>query len=206
MFSWKYWKNSLITSENHWVRFPFLVKTVFWDSTSYTVKMVLWKMLIETVNVLARLRPCACLKFVSGLWKLEKNMNFWRCFYGLDLVLNYGSDIIKGDWLQLLFYFTLPLIEKPPLRDWVSSAKFQFLDWSFLVLHFDGKVCKWIPILIWSWMDWFCGFLAFCSKMASFVDFISWRIEICNKCWIVFLFEDFEVFRCLVWGVFWSVV
>ena len=33
------------------------------------------------------------------------------------------------------------------LRSWNEffSAVFQVLDWSFLVLHFDGRVCNWIP-------------------------------------------------------------
>ena len=41
----------------------------------------------------------------------------------------------------------------------IFSAVFQVLDWSFLVLHFDGNVCNWIPKVIWPRMDWFCGFL-----------------------------------------------
>ena len=39
------------------------------------------------------------------------------------------------------------------------SAVFQVLDWSFLVLHFDGNGCNWIPKVIWPRMDWFWGFL-----------------------------------------------
>ena len=39
------------------------------------------------------------------------------------------------------------------------SAVFQVLDWSFLVLHFDGNVCNWLPRVIWPRMTWFCGFL-----------------------------------------------
>ena len=47
------------------------------------------------------------------------------------------------------------------LRSWNEfySAVFQVLDWSFLVLHFDGNVCNWIPKVIWPRMDWFWGFL-----------------------------------------------
>ena len=47
------------------------------------------------------------------------------------------------------------------LRYWNEffSAVFQVLGWSFLVLHFDGNVCNWIPKVIWPWMDWFWGFL-----------------------------------------------
>ena len=47
------------------------------------------------------------------------------------------------------------------LRYWNEffSAVFQVLDWSFLVLHFYGNVCNWIPKVIWPRMDWFWGFL-----------------------------------------------
>ena len=103
--SWKQWWNSLITSENQIVCFPSFVLTVFCYSTSYTVIVVLWKMLLEPVNALARWWPCACLKCVCGLWRLEKTLNFLRCIHVLDLLLKYPSDINEGNWLQLFFYF-----------------------------------------------------------------------------------------------------
>ena len=81
----------------------------------------------------------------------------------------------------------------------IFYAVFQILDWNFLVLHFDGYVCNWIPKVIWPWMDWFSGF---CSKMVFFVDFISSRTEICNSCSIVFLFADIDFFRRLIWRIF----
>ena len=62
-------------------------------------------MLMEPVDAPSRLWPCACLKFVSGLRRLEKTLNFLRCIDVIDLVLNYGSDVKEGNWLQLLFYF-----------------------------------------------------------------------------------------------------
>ena len=47
------------------------------------------------------------------------------------------------------------------LRYWNEffSAVFHVLDWSCLVLHFDGNVCNWIPKAIWPLMGWFWGFL-----------------------------------------------
>ena len=39
------------------------------------------------------------------------------------------------------------------------AAVFQVLGRCFLVLHFDGKVCNWIPKVIWPGMDWFWSFL-----------------------------------------------
>ena len=64
-------------------------------------------MLMEPVNAPARWWPCACLKCVSGLRRLEKTLNFLRCIDVIDLVLKYGSDINEGNWLQLLFYFNV---------------------------------------------------------------------------------------------------
>ena len=61
-------------------------------------------MLLEPVNELSRWWPCACLKCISGLRRLEKTLNFLRCIHVFDLVLKYGSDINEGNWLQLLFY------------------------------------------------------------------------------------------------------
>ena len=46
-----------------------------------------------------------------------------------------------------------------PYWNKVFYAAFHVLDWSFLVLHFDGNVCNWISKLIWPWMDWSGVFL-----------------------------------------------
>ena len=98
-------KNLWILLKNQIVCFPSFVLTVFWFSTSYTVIIVLWKMLMEPVNALVRWWPWACLKCVSGVRRLEKTLNFSRWIHIIDLVLKYGSDINDGNWLQLLFYF-----------------------------------------------------------------------------------------------------
>ena len=92
--------------------------------------------------------------------KTRKSLNFLRCIYVIDLVLKYGSDISEGNWLQLLFYFILLMgIVASVIGMSFFSAVFQVLDWSFLVLHFYGNVCNWIPKVIWPRMDWFWGFL-----------------------------------------------
>ena len=62
-------------------------------------------MLIKPVDAPALWWPWACLKCVSGLLRLENTFNFLRCIHVIDLVLKYGSDKNKGNWLQLLFYF-----------------------------------------------------------------------------------------------------
>ena len=86
-------------------------------------------MLVEPVNAPARWWPCACLKYVSGLRRLEKTLNFLRCIYVIDLVLKYGSDINEGNWLQLLFYFiVLMRIVAFVIGISFFSAVFQVLD------------------------------------------------------------------------------
>ena len=92
-----------MTSDNQTVCIPSFVLTVFWCSTSYTVIIVLWKMLMEPVNAPARWWHWACLKCVSGLRRLEKTLNFLRCIHIIDPVLKYGSDINERNCLQLLF-------------------------------------------------------------------------------------------------------
>ena len=173
--------------------FSNFVLTVFWCSTSYTVLVVLWSMLMEPVNAPARWRPCACLKSFFGLPRLEKTLNFLKYIHTFDLVLRCGSDIKEGNWLQLLFYFILLVgkLASVILRSFFSPV-FQVLDGCFLVLHFDGNVCKWIPKVIWPQMDWFWNF--FCLKMASFVDFISVSIEIYKNCSIVNRFWGHQIF------------
>ena len=46
----------------------------------------------------ACLRPCACLKCISGL------RTFLRCLHVSDMVIYYCSDIIEGNWPQLFFH------------------------------------------------------------------------------------------------------
>ena len=132
--------------------------------------------------------------------KLQKTLNFLRCIHVIDLVLEYGSDIKERNWLQLLFYFII-------LMDIVSSliglsfllTVSQVLDRTFLVLHFDGNVCKWIHKVIRPWMNWFLDFL--------FENvFFRWLhiVTDCNLQWLLncYSFWWHRFVWCLVWGVF----
>ena len=115
---------------------------------------------MEHTNAHACWWPWACLKCVSGPQKLEKTLNFLRCIHVIDLELKYGSDINERNWLQLLFYFiVLNSVIASVIGMSYFSAVFQVLDRSFLVLHFDGKVCNWVPGVIWPRLGWFWGFL-----------------------------------------------
>ena len=195
---------SLINSENQIVCFPSFVLTVFWCSTSYTVIVVLWNMLMEPVNALARWWPCACLNCVSGLERLEKILNFLRCIHVFDLVLKYGSDINEGNWSQLLFdfIFLIGIVVSVIVGSFFSPA-FQVLDGSFLVFHFDGNVCNWIPKAIWPRMDWFWFF--FVKKWSvSLTSYLN-GLKAARIAQFLIVFDDIKLFRSLVSAVFWCV-
>ena len=86
-------------------------------------------MLMEPVNAPARWWPCACLKCISGLRRLEKTLNFLRCMHVTDMVLKYGSDINEGNWLQLLsHFFVLMGIGASVIGMSFFSAAFQVSD------------------------------------------------------------------------------
>ena len=70
------------------------------------------------------------------------------------------------------------------LRYWkFFAAVFQGLDWSFLVLHFDGNVCNWIRKVIWPRKDWFWGFLLGNGFFPRLHIFMDWNLqELLNCC------------------------
>ena len=83
------------------------------------------------------------------------------------------------------------------LRYWNEffSAVFQVLDWSFLVLHFYGNVCNWIPKVIWPRLDWFWDFLLENGFFRWLPICMEWNLK---KCSIVILFwrqQFFSMFR-----------
>ena len=179
--------------------------TAFWCTTSYIVIYVLWKMLMEPVNAPVRKWPCACLKCVSGLRRLEKFLKFLRCIHVFHLVLKNGSDMNEGNWLQLLFYFIVLMgIVASVIGMSFFSAVFQVLDRSFLVLHFDGNVCNCIPKVIWPRIGWFWGF--FVGKWHPSLTSYLYRLISARIAQLFFVFDDIKFFRCLVRGVFWSVL
>ena len=183
---------SLITSENQVVCFPKIVLTVFWFSTTYTAIIVLWKMLMEPVNTPAHWWPCACLKCVSGLRRLEKPLNFLRCIHVIDLVLKYGSDINEVTGYSFFLASLYWLVWLPPLLEWVffSCVSCFRLKFSRIALwrkrmQLDSKSDLTTNGLILRF---------FCWKMASFVDLMSVWTEICKNCSIVVLFWQHQFF------------
>ena len=125
--------------------------TVFWCSTSYTAICALWKIIIEPANALIRCWLCACLKCVSGLRWLEKNMNILRCILVIVLVLKFSSDTNDGNRLQLW-----------PART-TSNREFLGCVYVFeLVLLYGSKLNEgyWLQLLF--------HFIVFISVVASF--------------------------------------
>ena len=163
--------------------FPSFVLTVFWCSASYTVIIVLWKMSMEPVNAPARWWPCACLKCVSGLRRLE-NLELFE----MHLCHWPGGQIwFRHKWKKLVTAsLLLHCIDGYScLRYWNEffSAVFQVLDWSFLVLHFYGNVCNWIPKVIWPGMDWFWGFLLENGLFRSLHICVEWNLQEMLNCY-----------------------
>ena len=121
---------------------------------------------------------CA-LKVVNGAcyctWSLVALCVRERCFWPAKTRKNFelfemltclwpGAQMwFRHKWRKLVtgFLLLLRIGGYSCLRCWNKFflAVFQILDWSFLVLHFDGNGCNWIPKVIWPRMDWFCDFL-----------------------------------------------
>ena len=92
--------------------------------------------------------------------KTRKNLELFEMHTWLWPGAQIGSDINEGNWLHVLFYFIVFMgIVTAVIGIRFFSTLFHVLDWSFLVLHFDGNVCNWIPKVVWPRMDWFWVFL-----------------------------------------------
>ena len=129
---------SLNTSENQTVRFPKLVLTFFWCTTSYTVIFVLWKTLMEPVIAPAHRWPSACLKCVSSLRRLEKFLNFFE----MHSCLWPGAQIwFRHKWRKLV---TASLLLH--CIDWYSCVRYWIEFFSSCVSCFR---LKFSPIALW---------------------------------------------------------
>ena len=202
-FPRKKWQNSLITSKTPIVCFPSIVLTVFWCFTSYTVIIVLGKMIIEPVISLNRWWPCTCLTCVSGLGWLERNLNFFRCIHVFDLALKFASDVNEVNWLQLFLHFVV-LIGVNASVIWMKffmlcfGFQIEVSSYCTLTETFAIGFEKWFDH---EWSD--CGVFVRKRRLSltSYLHGLKSAVvaELLSFWWHRF-------FRCLVWGVFWSVV
>ena len=153
-------------------------------------------MLTQLVSALGRWWPCACLKCVFSLRRLEKTLKLLKCIHVFDLVLKYALDINEGNCLQLLFYFIVLMgVVASVIGICFFQQCFRFQNEVFsycsLTETFANGFQKWFDH---EWID----FWVFCWKMASFVDFTSVCTDICKIGSIVILFwrhQFFSIFR-----------
>ena len=126
----------------------------------------------------------------------KKTWKSLRCIHVFDLVLKFDSDTNGRNWLQLLLHFFVLRVKMPPLLERVFYVLFQVLDWSFLVLHFDGNVRHWIPKVIWPRVGWFWGFLfenGFFGLLHIFVDWDLEKMLNCFSFWRLRVFSTFSL-------------
>ena len=173
--------------------------TVFWCSTSYTVIIVPRKELMELVNAPARWWPCTCLKYVSGLWNYKKPWTIWDAFMPLTWCSNMAQTSKKETGYSFsLLHYSDGYSFLPYWIEFLSTAC-QVLDRTFLVLHLDGNVCKWIHKVIRPWMNWFWVFL-FKNGFFRWLHIVTdWNLQWLLNC---YSFWWHRFVWCLVWGVF----
>ena len=178
--------------------------TLLWCTTSYTVIIVLWKLLVEPVKALARWRSWACLNCGSGLRILEKTLDLLRCVHVFDRVLKCGSEINEGNWLQLLFYLFVLVGIVVPLLEWVflicvSGLKLKFSRIAFWWKHLqlDSKNDLAFNGLIFGSFvrEWLLSLTSYLYGLKS-ATIAKWLL----------VFDDINFFRCFVRGLFWSVL
>ena len=155
------------------------------------------KLLVEPVNAHSRWWPCACLKFVFGLRRLEKNLSFLRCIHIIDPVLKYGSDINEGNWLQLLFCLIVLIgmvasVIGISLFSYVSCCGSKFSRIALLRkrLQLDSK-------MIWPRMDWFWGFLLEKGFFRQFHICIDRNLQELLSCYSFWRHQVFLIFSLM---------
>ena len=179
--------------------------TVFWCSTSYTVIIVLWKMLMEPVNAPARWRHCACLKRVSGLRRLEKN----RELVEMHTCLWPGAQIwFRHKWRKLVTAsLLLHCIDGYScLRYW---NEFFLSCVSGFRLTFSRIALWWKRLQLDSKSDLALNGLilgCFVRKWLLSLTSYLYGLNSARIAQLLTVFDDINFYRCFVWGVFWSVL
>ena len=102
------------------------------------------KDVMEPINAPACWWPCACLKCVSGRRRVEKKLFEMHTCHRPGAQLWFRHKWRKLVTASLLLHCIVVYSCLRYLNEFFSAV-FQVLDWSFLVLHFYGNVCNWIP-------------------------------------------------------------
>ena len=170
--------------------------TVFWDSTSDTIVIVFWMMLMGLVNPPARWWPCACLKRVYGLRRLKK----LELFEMLTSLRPGAHILFRHKWRKLTkasFFYLIVLmnIVGSVIGNKLFSSVFLVLDWNFVVLQCHGTFA--IGIRNWFDHDWVV-FVSFLLEFASFRQFhicVDWTLHEFLNYYSFFLFGDIKFLR-----------
>ena len=129
-------------------------------------------------------------------WSAKSRKIFLRCIDVIGLVLNYGSYINEGNWLQLLFYLIVLMgivasVIGLSFFSYVSGFRLKFSSIALLRkrLQLDSKsdLTKNGLILgffVGKWLLWLTSYL-YGLKFAKIAQ-------------LLFFFDDISFFRCLV--------
>ena len=135
--------------------------------------------------------------------KTRKSWNVLRCIYVIDLELKYGSDINEGNWLQLLFYFIVLMV----IVASVIGMSFFFSCVSGFRLKFSRIALRWKRLQFDSRSDWANRFWSFSvQKWLLLSTLYLYGLKSARIAQLLFDLDDIKFFRCLVWGLFCSVL
>ena len=136
-------------------------------------------------------------------WSAKSRKNFLRCILVIGLVLNYGSDINEGNWLQLLFYLIVLMgivvsVIGLSFFSYVSGLRLKFSCIALWRkrLQLDSKSDLTTNGLI---LGFFVG-----TWLLSLTSYL-YGLKFARIAQLLFFFDDIKFFRSLVWGVFWYV-
>ena len=136
---------------------------------------------VKTRKKLSFFEMHTCLWPGAQIWFRHK----WRKLVTASLILHcIGGYSCPCCWIEFL------------------SAVFHVLDWRFLLLHSDGKVCNWIPKVIRPRKDWFCGFLLENGFHRWLHICLDWNLQELLNCYLllttsIFFDVQFEGFSGL---------
>ena len=159
----------------------FLVNCI-WDSTSNTVIIVFWMMLMQTVNAPALGWPCACLKcaLVCEVWKKAWTFPMHTCLWP-------GAQILfRHKWRKLATASLLLhcIVVCSCLGYWNEffSYMFKVLLWNFLAWHCHRNVCNWNPKLFWPRLRFFQSFLLVYASFPRLNIWTDWNLRELRSC------------------------
>ena len=175
----------------------------FWCSTLFTAVVAFWMEILDSIKAHAHWRPCAYLKCISGLHRLEK-LTFSWCIQVLDLVPKCCPDKKARNGINFSF---------PSLCCWMQMHG--YLAWVFSMCWLGSDIIFFYIALL-------LKRLLFCSKseltrnghesdilcsiVVCFVVAISAWLKLAKNAHFCFASVDIKSFRWVSLGVFYCVL